>query len=158
MYTNYEHLLEMTLRENQLTLFDLNGKERQLDYQRHVADYVKRLDGLPKGQKIAVVLQLTLDVWASWEIHIKKSSYSLPHYGGIHIEDSWLKSGRGTPPCIILSNRPLLVQEKETLEELPQQINWKCDQVLGPITIRLLAYTSRGRRYRAWRIYLSDSV
>ncbi len=154
MYTSYDNLLEMTLRKNQLTLFDLDGKEKRLDYQYHVSEHVRRPKGVSAKMWRVIALQLTVDIWASWEIHLKNSTYSLPHFGGVHVEERWLQYNGNSPPCIILFNQPIF-EEGEKPMELPVQINWKCEQTLGPLDIRSFVFNVEGANVRAWRIYLS---
>lgn len=104
MYKDYTALLAMVLRENQPTVFELDGSESHLLLQRHLDDYVRRVSWASGESARQLELQLCIDVWASWEVLLAKSSYSLPYYAGILVDDAWWRSGIGSPPCILLSN------------------------------------------------------
>jgi hypothetical protein len=151
-YRDYDHLLLLALRRNQVTLFSLQGEDLPLDYERHVADEIAVEDFVWRSEheRIEYSLQLAIDVWASWEIHIEKSSYSRPHFGGVHVDQRWLDGSGESAPCIVMRNYTFM-QPEETPAEAPVHVVWKSEQVLGPLAV--FTYTDGDEGSRIWRFY-----
>jgi hypothetical protein len=155
IYKDYDGLLTMTLRRNQLTLFSLEGSALPLGYERHVADFGDDFQWRSEEERIQYSLQLAVDVLASWEIHIRKSSYSLPHFGAIHMEDDWLTGiGRSTP-CVVMRNAGF-IDPAETPAPPPVDVSWKSGRLLGPLTTFVSGKCAQAPRYR--RFYILSEV
>ncbi len=142
----YEPLLASVLEQNALILFDFGGAEVPLDYARHIDAMLG-----PSGAVTREIhLQLLIDLWASWELHLKRSAYSLPHLGAVHVEASWIVSGHGGPPCVLLMNS-LFGTEGEVEVPSPLAIQWKAEAVLGALQWTTLDVPEVGTCYRAYR-------
>jgi hypothetical protein len=154
IYRDYNDILNYALRINQITLFSLQGEELPLGYERHVATFSEYFIWRSETERINYSLQLAIDVWASWEIHMKKSNYSLPYFGGVHLEEEWL-SGHGGPPCILMSNESIK-QNDEKPNRSPIEIEWKSQKILGPLAIFNSSIPEQEISY--WRFYLADNL
>jgi hypothetical protein len=143
----YQRAFEMALRGNQLTLFNLNGTDRLLNLERHVDEYVRefRVGGLRTLE--SSVLQLTLDLWASWEVHIRQSAYKTQHFGAVHAEHRWFTKHEGAPPCALLSNSTLALRN-ERPGVCPVSYEWRAQEMLGPIRCRTFNLADVGICYR----------
>lgn len=142
----YDPLLASVLEQNALILFDFGGEELPLDYARHIDTMLRPLGAISRETH----LQLLIDLWASWEIHLEQSAYSLPHLGAVHVEASWIVSGRGGPPCVLLMNS-LFGSEGEVEVPSPLAIQWKAEAVLGAVQWTRLDVQDVGICYRAYR-------
>ena len=70
-YKDYDSLLTYVLRVNQLTLFSLEGTDLRLNFERHVADLGADFQWRSELERVQYSLQLAIDVFASWEIHMQ---------------------------------------------------------------------------------------
>jgi hypothetical protein len=136
------------LRENQVTLFDLAGTEVPLDLQRHVDEYADPADDSSELWK-STVIQLSIDLWASWMVHLKKSHYERPYHGAVHVEKRWVEGLGGAPPCVILSN-DRLDSADERPSTFPQPFSWKGDSVLGSVECKSFDLEGCGTCFRLY--------
>lgn len=141
----YEVLLASVLRENALTLFDPHGAEQPLDYARHL-DRRLEVDG-PISRETH--LQLLMDLWASWEVHLERSNYTLPHLGAVHVEANWISGGVGGPPCVLLMNQAFFSDDEVEIP-CPCPVEWKATAALGPLRWTKLEVEGTGTCYRAY--------
>ena len=156
MYKDYESLLAMTLRDNQLTLFQLDGSECRVSLQRHLNDYINRVSWGSSEEMRQLEVQLCIDVWTSWLIHLAKSEYHLPYYSGVTISEAWWTTGTGSPPCILLSNEDFEFVV-ETVDVLPIVFEWHGRTVEGKPVIDEL-YGDIGRSVReGWWVHLDQT-
>ncbi len=142
---DYDALLASVLRQNALILFDLSGAAKPLDCSRHL-DAVQNVARKPR----ATHLQLVVDLWASWEMHLERSSYSLPHIGAVHIEARWMRWGRGSPPCVLMMNDDFRSKEEVSIP-CPVSLEWKAVAALGPLRWTESRVKGVGTCYRAYR-------
>ncbi len=155
-YRDYDHLLAFVLGYNQLTLFGLDGSDKTLDRATHAADHFDEYFVWGSEQeRFEYTLQLTIDVWASWEIHLRKSSYALPYFGCVEVQDAWLAHTSNTPPCIIMANQ-LWVGTDETPALSPFPFAWKSEHVLGPVVMMRSPGDEEGGP--SWRLYLRPAL
>lgn len=158
METSYDKLLRAVLAENRIRLFDLKGKDLPLDYQRHVLDSSNDPAWRSTKQRQLWTIQLALDVWADWEIHIRKSSYKRAYFGGVHVEDLWIqRDGRGSSPCVLMMNQDIRIPG-ERLTTFPLAFQFKSQDILGPVTVYATEFRSEGRLVKAWRFYLGGNT
>lgn len=123
----YLSWLEGVLRCNALVLFDLDGTQRNLAYERHITDD-------PEFAELSrsTILQLTIDLWASWLMHLRQSTYQEQVWSCVHVEMEWLAGRVGSPPCVMLHSG--LVDATAGIRvEVPPGIIWKSAESLGPI-------------------------
>jgi hypothetical protein len=92
-------MLDGVLRSNALILFNLDGSERHLDFERHL-DLEHRTPRVSNR----VEARLALDLLASWELHILRSSYKSRYFGAVQLTERWLRHQDGSPPVVILKN------------------------------------------------------
>jgi hypothetical protein len=139
MRVAYERTLESLLRENALILFGLGGEERTLDCERHI-------DGRHRGVRLSrhTRLQLALDMWASFEVHLLRSNYRSSYWGCVHVELKWLRTGRGAPPCIILKSGPSPHFSKSMTVEKTPRVEWRGGKVLGQLLVEYLKLEEAG--------------
>jgi hypothetical protein len=154
IYRDYDALLAMALRWHQLTLFSLDGTEMRLDYERHVGDFGGDFVWRSEEERIQFQLQLAIDVLCSWEIHIRQSSYSLPHFGAVHLPDDWLTAQGRSPPCAVMRNAGF-VDPSESPAALPLSFSFRSERLLGSLATFVCEDRAEVGRY--WRVYiLSD--
>jgi hypothetical protein len=151
---NYDTVLDIMLRECQLRLFDFQGRELAVHRERHVEEYADMHCGNRGTIWVQANVQLAFDLWASWEVHVARSDYADPIYGSVHIDRQWLESGSGSPPVVIMLNRPL-ADDTQLAIESPVSFQWKGERFLGPVECRLLRVPEIGEGYR---YYLQRSV
>jgi hypothetical protein len=157
MFRDYPSLLSTTLARNMPLLFDLHGSEVELSYQRHVVVESNQLAYRDDMERRKLSVQLAADLWAVCEMHIRRSEYSRPHHGAVHVEADWFTPKGKSPPCVLLLNTPFR-EEGEALGELPCELDWVAEPVLGPLAVRSFVFDNCGRRCRAWRIYLDKEL
>jgi hypothetical protein len=138
----YRSHLSQVLRSNSLLLFDLDGTAMSLNYERHVSP-----DDFDEPVSIADCIQLTIDLWLSWEIHLAKSRYERPHFGAVHVEERWMTSLNGAPPCVILANERFWGDDEQGMI-FPLVFQWRGERLLGGVVCRELQLEDVGRCFR----------
>jgi hypothetical protein len=145
----YRRAVEMMLRENQVTLFAADGSPRSLDLQRHVHNYAATIGDCSADETMRAIIQLSIDLWSSWEVHLVKSEYGHPHYSGVHFEDRWISRRKGAPPCVILSNEDIRAPGEQKTA-FPFEFTWASEQVLGEVSCWSFELEDVGVCYRLY--------
>jgi hypothetical protein len=148
----YERVFAQMIRENQVTLFRLDGAESRLDCERHVDSYCDEIADRGTDEWRRAVVQLTVDLWASWEVQMLRSGYSKYHMGAVHVEERWLSGESDSAPCAILMNADIHPPDEWTVERAPISMKWRAAGVLGGICWREFVLSGLGR---CFRLYLS---
>ncbi len=156
----YCRLLLRTLYNNGIMLFDMKGNDVTLDYERHVFELYdeNHVEDL-KELKWHFGIQLALDLWACWEVHILKSSYSRTHQGCVHIDESWMeRQDNASPPLVVLRNDNIRCSN-ELEASFPLNVSFQASNLLGPtIAFRIKYMLPDGNEVNAWRFYLSNCI
>lgn len=145
----------MALRRHQLTLFSLDGTDMRLDYERHVGDFGDDFVWRSEEERIQYQLQLAVDVLCSWEIHIRKSRYSLPYFGAVHLGDDWLTGQGRSPPCAVMRNSGF-VHPAERPAAPPLNFSWEGKKLVGRLASFVCEDCVEVGRY--WRFYIVSDL
>lgn len=150
----YKRILRSVLRENQVTLYDLDGRSVSLELSRHVCvpDGVRCDEPrLSQGEDTRrLVLQLSVDLWTSWCVHLTRSAYEREWFSELHLELRWAADGEGAPPAILLSNRSLSVAPRKDAE-VPAWLSTSGNGLLGEVEAYAFDLPSVGRCLRLVR-------
>ena len=104
--TEGEYFITNLIKNNMIQLFDINGKDMEFDFQRHIcysiADISLKIGN--KKERIRFSIYSALYLAKVWKVHIEKSQYKKKFILLVQVENEWILGKRNSaPPYVILN-------------------------------------------------------